>query len=149
MRSTLRYSLTEKVSLLQVPCDFGAYNRVYVFYKINEKDELSQVTFARPDTKTDYSKPVDSAERQAFIGISTRAMLVNARFDPSTKELTEFSLGRGLGDMFHASRWVYAEGDFQLLESWDDDTSDGQQNPMLLYYYPSFDQPTWAATGSP
>lgn len=143
VHNTLSYELAVDRVLLQVPCTFGAYNRVYAFF-IQSSEGLQVLTFARPEAVVNYSEPRESVKRVQFVGISAREMLVNARYDPQTKMLTEFSLGRGLGDMFQATRWVYAEQDFQLLESWDDSLDDGKQSPQLLYHHPGYPRPEWS-----
>lgn len=138
---TFRYDFDDgdtnvrEATLYSFFCFTGAYNQVYVYFLVNDFDEIEPVAFAEPHYDVryadgDFDGPVEGID---VLGWTARAQLVNPEFDPEEGTLTSHSLWRGMGDAFSQGVWRFHQGGF-VLESYDVDASyDGEINPERLY----------------
>lgn len=91
--------LDAETVLWGVPCGLGAYNFANAYFT------------ARPDG----SRP----ERLTFPTASgaSKALLVNAAYDPATRIMDAFNKGRGLGDCGQSDSWTWTATGFVLRSS--------------------------------
>lgn len=83
-----------------VPCSRGAYNTSYALLLTDEKG-------GAPDT-------VDLPNAPGIENGDPVGELVNARYDPATRILSNFDKARGLGDCGSVRDWVWAGAEFKL-----------------------------------
>lgn len=107
-------ALPDDVELFVLPCtDGGAYNQPYALYQVSS------------GTLSEVALPIMSED-----GPSTISGATNVDWDHSTKTLTAFDKGRGLGDCGSLDTWklrdVPGEVRFALVESRVKDECDGQ-----------------------
>ena len=112
--------LNAATELWGVPCDSGAYNFTYAYF-------LTGPGGTRP-------QPADFPGTDG-VGIDGRGgtELVNATYDPSTRKMTAFAKGRGVGDCGVAQTWVWTGRAFAL-------TSERQMDEcwgMVSDYWPT------------
>lgn len=83
------FKIDEKTQLILVPCIGGAYQTSSVGYLVTNKDQIKSVVVLAFD---ELSKSIQPSFD-----------LTNASFDESTKVLSTFAKGRGLGDCGQSS----------------------------------------------
>ncbi len=83
-----------------IPCTSGAYNFAYKAYEGNGT----------------YYDPIYFAEFDELSGWTGTQFLINPIYDPTTKILTSFYKGRGIGDCGTTGKWVWRDYRFIMLE---------------------------------
>ena len=117
--------------LYEFACSTYAYNTSTVYYLANDYGEISQLSFAEPNTDIKYSDE-ESAKLKSMVvdGFTSTDVLINSSYDAATATLSSFSKWRGVGDASSAGNWVFKQGQF-ILKSYDiDPTTDGEINPI-------------------
>ncbi len=122
-------------TLFQYLCFQGAYNQGFVYFGVDDYDEIARLQFAVPtfdvtNETDDYQSPVTDI---AVTGFMATDSITNAYFDLETKTIISFSKWRGLGDAFSAGEWAFEGGNF-VLKAYDVDADyDGQRQPTRIY----------------
>lgn len=118
-------------------CDRGAYNERHLYFIANDDGEVSPLHFAHPELDIRYEDDdIDKGLQSVTVtGFGAKAGLVNSRFDPQTRTISEHSYWRGLGDASSSGTWAFDEGGFRLVHYEVDASYDAEVNPEVLIDY--------------
>ena len=123
-------------------CGAGAYNVQHVYMTWTSDNGVVPVSFARPTYRVEeISGDIDGGFTGiALTGMDAGMMLVNSRFDPATRTISEWSCWRGLCDASSRGEWVVdgERGAFRLVSYDIDPSYDGETN---LYRVADFTTP--------
>ena len=121
--------------LFQFLCFEGPYNQGFVYYGVNDYQEIAQIQFARPTFEViresdDYESAVTAIN---VTGYKAFNQVTNADFDPETLSLYSFDKWRGPADAFSSGHWIFRDGAF-VLNTYDVDASyDGARSPQRIF----------------
>lgn len=120
--------------LVRVPCRQGAYNVSFVFYLADEWGAVSAVTVPSPQVEIRYR---DGSDERIVEKITLREAVdapevVNARFDPDSRELVERDKWRARDDAYTETKWGFRNGRFELIRFAVDATFNGRDDPVVL-----------------
>jgi Protein of unknown function (DUF1176) len=117
--------------LYKFACSMYAYNASTVYYLADDYGEISQLSFAEPETDIKYSDEEGAKLKSMVVdGFTSTGVLINSSYDTATLTLSSFSKWRGVGDASSAGNWVFKQGQF-ILKSYEiDPTTDGEINPI-------------------
>ena len=114
----------EKLTLVQLECDTGAYN-YSSFYLTRDADGKWEIlSFAEPVAEYDYADEEFSKLRAPpkVSGFVTTDVLVNSEYSAETGSITSAVMWRGIGDASSGGEWQFVEGRFVLKRFWMDPT---------------------------
>lgn len=130
----------EEITLIRIWCMSGAYNVLHAYYTYRAYEGLMPLSFAVPNIRT----PEDTEESRSadfggveLLGMDGTTILTNSEFDPETRNITEHSLWRGVGDASSSGLWAFNDGEWTLVVYEVDASYDGQVNPHAIVDYRS------------
>ena len=124
------------VRLFRFLCYTAAYNQGHVYFLADDEGEVSPLHFARPALDIRYVGDSDeNVEAVNVNGFSTYSVLVNSDYDPETRTVSSMARWRGMGDASTAGRWIFRNGDFDLVHYTVDASYDGEMNGEVVVDY--------------
>ncbi|WP_160116001.1 DUF1176 domain-containing protein [Candidatus Halocynthiibacter alkanivorans] len=115
-----------KSTLIHLECSHGAYNFLSVWMIEQSDGELRPVSFPSPWLSRETTPP-------SVMGIGVTYILFNSGFDPDTRTITSYAMGRGMGGAHSAGAWVLRGNRFLLTNYEVDNTFDLVVNPVTVY----------------
>lgn len=117
-------------------CNIGAYNEGHVYFLADDDGEVAPLHFAQPTMDIRYVDDKDEkVDSMRVIGFSTYPYLVNSEYDPETRTVTSHSRWRGLGDASSHGKWIFRNGEFDLVRYEVDASYDGEINGEVVVDY--------------